>query len=314
VNPPQRDGSDRPALVRTVLGWTKALFTPVAFAFLAYFAWQGRDVLVTVVGEASLPLLGLAAIVWSLLHLLSPMLAVFVLGACGSDVTWWRAFSIHAARLPARYAPGGIWHTVGRVMDYHRRGVQPRHLAAFVLLENGLAAAVTLAVGGAVVFVTRGADTLGVIAALSSLGGVVALPIIRIVLNARILRRPDHLSLSAYASGIGVVAIFWVGAAIAFLLYLNAFPSSTEGRSQVEMGGIYLFSWGVGFLSIFAPQGLGVFEVVAGELLKGNIGFMELAALMGGFRVVILVADLVVWCAYQALRPWFEGEPDTATR
>jgi hypothetical protein len=67
------------------------------------------------------------------------------------------------------------------------------------------------------------------------------------------------------------------------------------------MGGIYLFSWGVGFLSIFAPQGLGVFELVASELLKGSIGFMGLAALIGGFRAVVLVADLVVWCAYQAL-------------
>ncbi len=307
MNPPQPDGSGGPALARTVLSWAKALFTPVALAFLAYFAWQARDVLIAVVGEASWPLLGLAAIVWGLLHLLSPVLAVFVLGACGSHVTWWQAFSTHAARLPARYAPGGIWHTVGRIMDYHQRGVRPRHLAAFVLLENGLAAVVTLAVGGAVVFVTRGPDTLGVIAALSSLASVVALPIIRMVLNARILRRPDHLSLSAYAAAIGVAVIFWVGATIAFLLYLNAFPSSTGGHSQVEMGGIYLFSWGVGFVSIFAPQGLGVFELVASELLKGSMGLMGLAALIGGFRVVILVADLFVWCAYQVLRPWFEA-------
>ena len=313
VNLPRPDESDRPALARTVLGWAKALFTPVSFAFLAYFAWQARDVLVTVVSEASLPLVGLATIVWALLHLLSPVLAVFVLGACGSDISWWQAFSTHAARLPARYAPGGIWHTVGRVMDYHQRGVRPRHLAVFVLIENGLAAAVTLAVGGAVVFVTRGPDALGVIAALSSLGGMVALPIIWIVLNARILQRPDHLSLPAYASGIGVVTIFWLGATVAFLLYLNAFPSSTGEHSQVEMGGIYLFSWGVGFLSIFAPQGLGVFELVASELLKGSIGFMGLAALIGGFRAVVLVADLVVWCAYQALRPWFEDEPGAAT-
>ncbi len=299
-NPPRQVGLDWPAPARVGLRWAKTLFTPVAFAFLAYFAWQARDDLLDVVSAASLPLLGLAAIVWGLLHLLSPALAVFVLRACGSEVTWWQAFSTHAARLPARYVPGGIWHTVGRVMDYHQRGVQPRHLAAFVLLENGLAAAVTLAVGGAVVFVTRGPDALGLIAALASLAAVVALPVIRIVLNARILRPPDHLSLSAYASGIGVMAIFWLGAAIAFLLYLNAFPSSTGGQSQVEMGGIYLFSWGVGFLAIFAPQGLGVFELVASELLKGGIGFMGLAALIGGFRVVVLVADLVVWCAYQA--------------
>jgi len=314
VNPLRRDGLNWRAPARTVLRWAKALFTPVAFACLAYFAWQARADLATLAGEASLPLLALAAIVWGLLHLLSPALAVFVLRACGSQVTWWQAFSTHAARLPARYVPGGIWHTVGRVIDHHQRGVRPRHLAAFVVLENGLAAAVTLAVGGAVVFVTRGPDTLGLIAALTGLGGVIALPVIRVVLNARILRQPDQLSASAYASGIGVVVMFWVGATIAFLLYLNAFPSSTGGRSQIEMGGIYLFSWGVGFLSIFAPQGLGVFELVASELLKGGMGFMGLAALIGGFRLVVLAADLAVWCAYQALRPWIEERPSATAR
>lgn len=307
MNLTPQDASGRPAPARTALAWAKMLFTPVAFAFLAYFAWQARDVLLTVVSETSLPFLGLAAIIWSLNQLLTPVLAVFVLGACGSEVTWWQAFSTHARRLPARYAPGGIWHTVGRVMDYHEQGVRPRHLAAFVLLENGLAAAVALAIGGAVVFITRGQDALGIIAGLSSLGGLTALPVVWLVLNARILQRPDRLSLPAYSLGIGVMAVVWVGAAIAFLLYLNAFPSSTEGHSQVEIGGIYLFSWGIGFLSIFAPQGIGVFELVASELLKGGIGFMGLAALIGGFRAVILVADLTVWGAYQALRPWFEG-------
>ena len=105
---------------------------------------------------------------WGLLHALSPVFATVVLNACGSGVTWYQAFQTHAARLPARYVPGGIWHTVGRVVDYREQGVATRHLTAFVVLENGLAAATTLAVGGAIVFSMRGADTLGTIAAVAS--------------------------------------------------------------------------------------------------------------------------------------------------
>lgn len=285
-----------------IINGLKLIFTPVAFIFLLYFAWQSKDELAELIRDASIVYLCLAAIVWGLLHALSPVLAVVVFKACGSNVSWQQAFSIHAARLPARYLPGGIWHTVGRVMDYREQGVASRHLSAFVLLENGLAAAVTLAVGGGIVFALRGTDPLGSVAGLSSLAGVVALPAIAYAINSRLLQQPDKLSLVNYLNSVAVVSVFWIGAAIAFLLYLNAFPSSQGAYSLIEMGGIYLFSWGVGFVSIFAPQGIGVFEVVASELMDGPIGFMGLAALIAGFRVVVLVADIIVWLIFCAIR------------
>jgi len=46
---------------------------------------------------------------------------------------------------------------------------------------------------------------------------------------------------------------------------------------------------------VFAPQGIGVFEVVAGELLRGSIALGGVAALLAGFRVVIFTADLFAW-------------------
>lgn len=285
-----------------IVNGLKLLFTPLAFAFLVYFAWQSRGDLAELISDASLAYLGAAAIVWGLLHAFSPILAVIVLNACGSSVSWQQAFATHAARLPARYLPGGIWHTVGRVMDYREQGVAARHLSAFILLENGLAAAVTLTIGGAIVFTTRGADSLGSIAGLASVASVIALPVIAYLLNARVLQRPDRLSALAYLKSILVVMVFWTGATIAFLLYLNAFPVSTGVWSNVEMGGIYLFSWGVGFLAIFAPQGIGVFEFVASELMHGPIGFMGFAALIAGFRVVVLVADIAVWLIHQGMR------------
>lgn len=285
-----------------IINGLKLLFTPLAFAFLLYFAWQSRGELSELISNASLAYLCFATIVWGLLHALSPVLAVIVLNACGSKVSWQQAFATHAARLPARYLPGGIWHTVGRVMDYREQGVAARHLSAFVILENGLAAAVTLAIGGAIVFAMRGADPLGSIAGLASIASVIALPMVGLALNARVLQRPDRMSVLSYIESALVVLIFWAVATLAFLLYLNAFPASTGTYSNIEMGGIYLFSWGVGFVSIFAPQGIGVFELVASELMNGPIGFMGLAALIAGFRVVVLVADIVVWLIYQAAR------------
>jgi hypothetical protein len=285
-----------------IVNGLKLLFTPMAFAFLIYFAWQSRVELAELFENASLTYLGLAALVWAILHAVSPLLAVAVFDGCGSKVSWRQAFAIHAARLPARYLPGGIWHTVGRVMDYRELGVAGRHISVFVILENGLAAVLTLAFGGAIIFETRGADPIGTIACLASLASILALAAMVYAINARVLQPPDRISSMALLKSVIIVAVFWLGATTAFLLYLNAFPASTGEYSLVEMAGIYLFSWGVGFVSIFAPQGIGVFEVVASELMDSPIGLMGLAALIAGFRVIVLIADIAVWLIYLATR------------
>jgi len=285
-----------------IINGLKLLFTPLAFGFLLYFAWQSRAELNELLSTASFSYLLPAVLVWAMLHALSPVLAVVVFNSCGSKVSWQEAFSTHAARLPARYLPGGIWHTVGRVMDYREQGAQARHISAFVILENGLAAVVTLTVGGAIVFSMRGVDSLGSVAGLASLAGLIALPVMCYLINSRVLQHPHRMTFVTYLKSLSVVFLFWAGAAATFLLYLSAFPSSTGVYSFIEITGIYLFSWGIGFISVFAPQGIGVFEAIASELIESPIGFMGLAALIAGFRVVVLFADLLVWSVYLLTR------------
>ena len=93
----------------------------------------------------------------------------------------------------------------------------------------------------------------------------------------------------------------WCIAATAFVIYLSAFPGLTLQAGPLESAGAYLFSWGVGFISIFAPQGIGVFEVVAADLMRGAGTLMSVAALLAGFRLIVLAADATVWAALHVL-------------
>ena len=276
----------------------KVLFTPLALAFLFYVAWVSRAELVDLFRTASSSHLIAAVLLWGVMHALSPLVATMIFRECGSTVSWRQALTIHAARLPARYLPGGIWHTVGRVMDYREQGIAARHISVFVALENGLAAAVTLTIGGAIVFCTRGPDDVGVIAAIGSVIGVVGVLMLLPLVNKKILQGEDRFSVAAFAKSTLLVLLFWGGAATAFLLYINAFPAATGDYSNIELAGIYLFSWGVGFVAIFAPQGIGVFELVASELAASPIGLIGFAALIAGFRVIVLLADIAFWLIY----------------
>lgn len=282
-------------LIRSV----KFIFVPLALCCLFYFAWISRGAMVAVIENARIGYLSAAIASWALLHLVSPLFAVISLKGCGARINYQTALNIHIRNLPARYLPGGIWHTVGRVIDFHRHGVSSDQLASFVLLENVLAAAITLMIGGTCVWFFRGFEGWGKVAAFGALGGFAALLLMPSVLALR--KDLAKLPCTIYAGSIGVITLFWLIASTTFIFYLYSFPSVLGSASVIEIGGTYLFSWGVGFISIFAPQGIGIFEAVAGGMLKGSMSLGGAITVVAGFRIVVLLADSLVWVAYRFL-------------
>jgi hypothetical protein len=281
--------------------WRRALrvarlaLGPVALGFLGLLAWRSRESLATLLKDADGIFLGFSLAAWVAAHFVSPLFVRLVLGRSTGAVGYRLAFRIHAQNLPARYIPGGIWHTVGRVTDLHRAGVTSGRLAAFVFLENSLAASVTLGIGGMAVWYMRPLDGWGGLGFLGVIGGVSGLAISPYLVNRWILRGRDSIRFREYLRCVAAVSFFWIFASVAFVSYLCAFPTMACMRSWLFTAGAYLFSWGVGFLAVFAPQGLGVFEVVLGSLLASPLPLGTVTALVAGFRIVVMVADVLVW-------------------
>jgi hypothetical protein len=284
-----------------ILRTVKRIFLPIALAFLAYFAWRSRDVLLDVVRTAKPIMLALAVIVWTLMHALAPLFSMLVFRARNVPLSYRAAAKIHIANLPARYIPGGIWHTVGRIVSLREMDVSQRDISIFVYLENSLAACLAFVIGGSLLAGIRGIAAWGKIAAISAVGGAVFLAASPLILSLRIIRGDDRFPIRDFIIITAVAALSWCVAATAFVIFVAAFPGLGLGAGPIEIAGVYLFSWAAGFVSIFAPQGLGVFEVVAAELMSPAGTFMSVAALFAGFRLVILTADATVWVMLKAV-------------
>jgi glycosyltransferase 2 family protein len=288
---------------RRAIGIAKRVFTPVALVFLALVLWNGRDALANVAHTASGPGLAIAVAAWLIGHFLAPLFTWSVLRSMGATLTYRTAWLIHCRRLPARYLPGGVWHTVARYADLKAQQLSDRQLFTWVALENALAAGVTLTVGGLVVHaLAPGSAWADAGAAAAAIAGIslVALPFVL----AR-MRRPELSALRpwAYLRHLAIVAAFWCAAGGAFLAYFDALAGTPTTLGRAGVFGSYLFAWGIGFVSFFAPQGLGVFEAVAGDLLKADLGWLSAAALVAGFRLVVLGADLLAWGASLVIKP-----------
>lgn len=294
-----------------ILGIARRIFAPIAAAFLVYFAWDAREALLETIGTGEPWHLAGAVLIWSLMHLISPMLPTVVFRARSQCFSYHTATEIHIANLPARYIPGGIWHTVGRIAGFKRLGIDQRHIAVFVFLENVLAVGVAFMIGGFLVALFNGAGW-RLLAVCAAGGGLILLVVAPLLLRHRVVKGSNCLRSGDYLASIAVVALSCCVGAAAFVFYVSAFPGLYMQSSPLELGGVYLFSWGVGFVSVFAPQGIGVFELLAAELLRGVAPLKEAAALLAGFRLVIMVADGFTWALLRALsgivgyskKPW----------
>lgn len=285
-------------LARQAVALARLAFTPLALVFLGWALYSQREALGDVLGGAHLGALALLVLAWTLLHFLSPLAAFFCLKDTTNAPTYGELLRLHLVRLPARYLPGGIWHTVVRVAELDRRGSPRTGLAWMVALENLVPLCTSVAIGTSFLWAS-GALARAPAAALlvASIALVAGIP----ALLRKLVPGSHSLTASRYASVVGASLLFWTAASATFAGYLSSLPGLAS-FDPVEAAGAYLLAWAAGFAALFAPQGLGVFESTAAYLLRGGPTFALMLAVAAGFRVIVLGGDVMGYFAGLALQ------------
>ena len=273
----------------------KSAFLITALAALAWFAWQSRGLLADILRTARPSCLVAAVLLWTLMNVVAAVFTSKVFKSLGNAIPVPTAARIHIRNLPARYLPGGIWHTVGRAASFRNIGISAKNISIFVLLENVLAACIAFILGGLILAATRGDGYWSQLGLAAVFGAGIVLLLLPLLLSRIATASGSSPGITTLMSLAALTILSWCIAATVFVIYVSAFPELRAALAPLEIAGSYLFSWSVGFIAVFAPQGIGVFEVVAAELLRGTTPLMGVAALFAGFRLVILVADVVAW-------------------
>ena len=305
--PPRRSGAGGRVAAR-------AAYLAVVVAALAWLTWEQRaDVTALIEGARVVPLvvaltlgfvqLGLGAGFW--------MLALRSLGEPGSFPV---VLDATARSLLARYVPGSVWYAVGRSALLQRQGVPARALAVVSVLEVGLSVVVGFVAGSALLVATGGlAPGVGWLALLGlGAAAVTCSPPAVNRLLAAVGRRwggsSAPLGWPAFAGLLGWLGLFWAGSAAMFVAYVHAFPAVTAGLPAVlTVAGAFLVTRVLGMLALFAPQGLGVFEVALAAVLGAAApgdgagpGLGELVVVVAGFRLLVLARDAVAVAVAEA--------------
>ena len=279
-------------LCSQILLMSKRIFAPLALFFIGYIVWVSRFEITHLWATSNVSLLSLACLFLCFAHLFSPLASRQILQTLGVKVEYRMLLRTHMCRLPARYLPGGVWHTVGRAADLHEHGVLGATIAWLVALENMLAISIALLLGVIFLFVSNTqvaySGWLFPVAATSSFVVLSALPIL--IGRFRRDEAPD-MNFGAWIACCTWFVIIWAFHAAAFVTYSIALVGGSGESQSLHTAGVYLFSWAIGLLTFFAPQGVGIFEVTT-VALSGQPMLAANIAMVAGFRLCMLVVDL----------------------
>lgn len=281
--------------LKRIFRYFKWCFTPFALIFIIFFAWKNSDTLINVISSAKFAYLLISIILWSALHFITPACLRLIVNSLNKKLSYRDAFLSHTLYLPARYIPGGIWHNVARYFVLSKRGFEPSILTTYLFIENLVSVCITIILGAICILLLNVPQQYTHVVSTSLGISILFLPICFLIINQIILRTSAKLQLYVYLRHILISNLYWILSGLSFIFYINAFGEVIIQNSWLEIGGAYLFSWGVGFLAFFAPQGLGVSEVILASFIHTNLNTTALIAFLAGFRAIALLSDILTW-------------------
>jgi len=205
---------------------------------------------------------------------------------------------ISVLRLPAKYLPGGIWQSVARFAAYRRLEVSKADSLFILVAEHLIAVCVSAALGASVLLHIEGIAFLHGVIACVLIGALALLAVTALwILRTQGCTKKN---LAGILMAILAAALFWTFAGASFCAYWAA-AFGLQGSGVLRIASCYLLSWSAGFVALFAPQGIGVFEWVASHLLTSAWPVSVTVIAAASFRIVTMAGDLSAWAAGVAI-------------
>ncbi len=222
----------------------------------------------------------------------------------GSTISYKTSFWVISLSQLAKYIPGGIWFTLGRVYLVKDKKIKAEIIAMSVVIETVLTFLVCILLFLlSIIFTTR--QTLSDFIFIIPLFIIFLVALQPAILNklinfaTKIFRRPPiHLSMTY--SQLLVLSMYFlaflVAQVIGFYLLIGAiYPIALS--KIFDLTAAYTLSWMAGFVVIFAPSGLGVREGVMTLLLSPLLPTPLAIAISFVARVWMTVFEIVLFCA-----------------
>lgn len=220
----------------------------------------------------------------------------------GSKVPYGKAIWIVSTSQIAKYVPGGIWYTVGRVYLARTEKVKEEIGLLSVVFETFLLMLTNLMIFLITINFIQGETYLSPLLSVTFIAVILILlypPLLNKLLNLglRILKRPAVELHARYLSILKISTFFfalWIVQIAGYFFLINSIYE--VGVSQLpNLAAAYTLSWITGFIVLFAPGGLGVREGMMALLLSSILPLPLAIAISFITRVWMTIFEVLIF-------------------
>lgn len=301
-----------PNSINEYLKWIQLLFYLVAFVFLFHTLTDNIGFLKDIFIKKNIKLLSLSLLFYILSHCFAPLCSKFISKFLQIEINYSSFLAAHIVNLPSKYIPGGIWHTAGRIgylSNLKKKSL--RKITLIISLENLFA----LATGVLLACITLHISSLELPKSVTPwisniipiITALILFVILLLVTQLRITKEIFNKYKFRYnylLETIITYALSWSFLALSFTYYIKTITSNHI--PLVDILASYFISWLLGFIAIFAPQGIGIFEASASTLLNHPVSSSQFLAALFAYRILIALADTTTWGIYHIARINYE--------
>lgn len=202
----------------------------------------------------------------------------------GAEIGFRRMFYINSLSQLAKYLPGGVWHFVGRATYYHDDGIEVKRATQAIIVEN-IWLITSACFVGAMFFALYAAETSDLLLLV-----VLGLAWVSLLFLMTRWRVPD-VQLMDVLYALVLQALIW----ICLGMSLWALIPVDGGATLVVLAiGAFGLSWAIGYMTLFAPSGLGVREAVLVALLVAFLAPAQSVIYATINRMVWVVTELLL--------------------
>lgn len=210
------------------------------------------------------------------------------------SIPYTEAMTITAVTQLGKYLPGGIWHFAGKFGIYKVKGISTKKTAQAMVIENlwllssaGVVGAVALLVSSKEVtcqylrFLCAPvvANTVAFITPILWVAGLLVFEFF--------FFGKQKINLGEFVLALAELIFIWLIYGLSFWLI---FPPNVGYLSQII--GAFSLSWLVGYVTVFAPGGIGVRELLLAVLLSAFFKSGEVAIYAAIHRLLWVLAEV----------------------
>lgn len=200
-----------------------------------------------------------------------------------------------------KYIPGGIWHFFGRYSIYKQKSMTNKNIIYSIISENFWLLSSSISFGGAISIYLASNQICEIFQISNSrifIFFVIGVWLAIWLSVANLLTQKINSCKSNYLiyslSMILLSISSWLILGISFSVLFN----KIDTISFVKLVGGYSLGWAVGYVSIFAPAGIGVREAIISLVASGSVNAENIILTASAHRMILLLVEVLFWITF----------------